>query len=165
MFDAIETSTVSEQRSDKEPPLALAVRSAPVAEIAVPVMSLHGDSFGMDRDMQKALNAAQHPVIKYVLQNLQHATVQQDPKSRQAEIDLSVSGKLQVAGVERPIVMDVIVKRDSRRHFLAHAQTPMLMSDFGVTPPGGLFGLIKASDKFLVIFDLDLVVESAPPAP
>ena len=94
--------------------------------------------------------------IEFVFQNLQQATVQQDPPNHEAELKLSVAGTLHMAGVERPITMDVIVRRDSRRHFLAHAQTTMLMSDFGVTPPVALFGLIKRGDQVLVIFDLDL---------
>ena len=102
--------------------------------------------------MQNALKAGRFPTIEYVFQKVAQAAMQWNPQRRQADLKLSVVGKLNMAGMERPITMDVIVKRDSRRHFLAHAQTALLMTDFGVTPPGTLFsGAIKASDRVLVV--------------
>lgn len=58
--------------------------------------------------------------------------------------------------------MDVIVTRASPGHFVAYAQTDLLMTDFGVTPPVALFGLIKGGDKVRVIFDLGLVLADHP---
>lgn len=71
---------------------------------------------------------------------------------------LHILGTLQLAGAARPIAMDVIVKRQSPTHFAAYAQTNVLMTDFGVTPPVALFGLIKAADEVHVTFDLDLAM-------
>jgi polyisoprenoid-binding protein YceI len=137
--------------------LKISFRSPVIAEISVPILSLHGDSAGMDRDMQNALKAAQHPAIEYTFQQVQQASLQWDSPDHPPGLNLSVVGKLSVAGVWRTITMDVIVKRDSRGHFIARAQTTILMTDFGVTPPVALLGLIKAADKVDVIFDLDLV--------
>ena len=161
LFDRIEAAPANDPKGvSAPPPLTLPIRGTPIAAISVLVKSLRGDSSGMDHDMQKALKAAQHPVIEYVLQNLQQATVQVDPQGHRAAFKLSIVGRLNMAGVERPISMDVIVTRDARRHFLAHAQTKLLMSDFGVTPPVALFGLIKAEQRVFVTFDLDLVSDA-----
>jgi len=158
LFDRIQTAAPNDQSRTPPPLLSLPVRSPPIGEISLPVMSFRGGSSGMDRDMQNALKAGQHPAIEYVFQQLQQATVQWNPRDGQASLKLRIVGNLTMAGVARPIAMELIVTRDSRRHFLAHAQTRLWMSDFGVTPPVALFGLIKAGNQVLVIFDLDFVL-------
>jgi hypothetical protein len=163
LFDRIQSFPPQDTNVITPDFLVLAVHAPPIGEISVPVMSLHGDSSGMDHDLQKALGAAQHPSIEYVFQKLEHATLQPDAQNQQGCLKLQILGKLTMAGVGRLIMMNVIVSRDSRRHFLAHAQTQLSMSDFGVTPPAALFGLVKANDQVLVIFDLDLVpVDHSP---
>ncbi len=159
LFDRIQSA-----QSRVQPDLpVLTFRSPPIGAISVPAMSLHGDSGGMDRDMQNALNVSQHPSIEYVFQRLQQTTLQWDPQDHLAELKLRIVGKLTMAGVGRLMTMDMIVKRDSRGHFLAHAQTALLMTDFGMTPPGALFGLIKADDRVFVVFDLDFVLADHSP--
>jgi len=112
----------------------------------------------MDSDMRKALHADKYPTIEYVFHNIEQAAVQVNTHSHDARFKLRVDGKLNMAGVGRQIAMDVFVMRNSERHFLVHAETTLLMSDFGVTPPVALFGLIKAGNQVRVIFDLDLVM-------
>jgi len=158
LFDRIQTASPMDHGDIETLQLSLPIRSAPVGDIIVPVTSLHGDSTAMDHDMHAALKASLHPVIKYVFQRVEHATVQRGPQDHQASLKLNVLGKLDMAGAARPIVMDVVVKRDSPGHFTAYAQTTMLMTDFGVTPPVALFGLIKADDHVHVVFDLDLIL-------
>jgi hypothetical protein len=162
LFDRIQSAVPGDENRIQPNLLTLSVLSPAIAEISVPVMSLRGDSAGMDRDMQSALKAPQHPAIEYVFQQVQQASLQWDPQSHQTALKLSAIGKLNMAGADKPITMDVILKRDSREHFIVHAQTSLLMTDFGVTPPGALFGLIKAEDKVNVIFDLDLVLADHP---
>jgi hypothetical protein len=156
LFDSIEAQTPN--AGENPIPLNLAVRRLPVADISVPVMSLHGDSIGMDHDMQNALKAAEYPAIEYVFQNLKQVTIQHDPASGRPELKLSTVGSLHMAGAERTIPMNVIVRRDATGHFLVRAQATMMMTDFGVTPPVALFGLIKGGDEVRVFFYLDLVL-------
>lgn len=154
--DAIEDLFDRIHNVDPTPALDLPLRAAPIAKISVPVDSLHGDSAGMDHDMRQALKAGEHPFIQFDYQRVERATVISDPANHQSELKLRVSGNLTLAGVTRPIAMDAIVRRDSRRHFRAEAQATLMMSDFGVTPPVALFGLIKAGDKVHVVFELAL---------
>jgi hypothetical protein len=163
LFDRIQSLVPDDKAPIPANLLMLSVGSPPIGDISVPVMSLHGDSSGMDHDLQNALGVSQYPSIEYVFEKLEHSTLQWDPQDRQWCLKLQMLGKLKMAGVGRLIIMDVIVRRDSHRHFLAHAQTALLMSDFGVTRPGALFGLIKASDKVVVVFDLDLVLVDHSP--
>jgi YceI-like domain len=156
LFDRIQSAVPSDESHLPDNLLNLSVRSPPIGDISVPIMSLHGDSGAMDSDMQNALNVTQHPSIDFVFEKLQQSALQWNPLGNRADLKLRIVGKLNMAGASRPIAMDVIVKRDSRGRFLAHAQTKLLMTDFGVTPPGALFGLIKAGDQVVVVFDLDL---------
>jgi hypothetical protein len=161
-FDRIQSAVPADENHIQPNLLTLSVHSPAIAEISVPILSLHGDSAAMDRDMQNALKAAQHPAIEYIFQQVQQASLQWDPQNHQTILKLSVMGKLNMAGTDKPITMDVFIQRDSHGHFIVHAQTSLLMTDFGVTPPGALFGLIKADDKVSVIFDLDLVLKKSP---
>jgi len=162
-FDRIQ-SDIPYDESRVQPHLpTLSFRSPSIGDISVPVMSLHGDSGGMDRDMQNALNVTRDPSIEFVFQQAQQIALQRDSHDHQIDLKLRILGKLNMAGVGQLVVMDVLVKRDSRRHFLAHAQTGLFMTDFGMTPPGALFGLIKADDQVFVIFDLDLVLAAHSP--
>ena len=141
------------------------MRGQPIAEISVPVKSLRGESSGMDHDMHSALKAEAHPAITYTFQKLLNATVQRDGPGHQASLKLRIMGTLDMAGVSKPISMDVIVKRNSPRHFVAYARTQMLMSEFAIKPPVALLGLIRADDKVNVVFDLDLVMRNKQPQP
>jgi hypothetical protein len=169
LFDGIQASSSNGQNDPQPPPLALSVRGRPVAIISVPIVSLHSDKPGMDRDMRNALKASQYPAIEYEFQQLQQAGLQWNARNGQPGLKLHAVGKLNMAGVGRQIEMDVTVNRDSRRHFLAHAQTTLLMSDFDVDPPVALFGLIRAGEHVQVTFDLDLILandlsgEKSPP--
>ena len=88
--------------------------------------------------------------------------MRRDTSGHQAGLKLSVAGKLKMAGAERPITMQVSLYRDSHQRYHAQAQTSLLMSDFGVTPPVALLGLIKAGNKVNVSFDLDLILLPHP---
>ncbi len=157
LFDRIQAPASNAQSGGRLLPLTFPVHGPPIGDISLPAMSLRGGSSGMDRDMHNALKAAQHPVIEFVYQQLRQATVQWGGPDRLGRLNLRIVGTLAMAGVVRPVAMDLIVSRDAQRHIHVQAQTLLLMSDFGVTPPVALFGLIKADNQVRVIFDLDLV--------
>lgn len=129
-----------------------------IAELSVSVMSLRGNSQGMDRDMHSALKASQFPSIQYRLENVKDAQVRQDPSTGKPEILLHVVGVLTVAGVQRTLATELTIQRDTNQHYLVNARTPMRMTDFKVTPPTALFGLVLAQDSLVVIFNLDFTL-------
>jgi len=133
-----------------------------IAELSVPVMSLQGDSQGMDHDMQSALKAGQYPSIQYRLEKVQDAQVRQDPTNGKPELVLYVLGALTVAGVQQTLVTDLTIQRDAGGHYLVAAQNPIAMTNFGVTAPTALFGLIRARDVLSVIFSLDFSQADVP---
>ena len=133
------------------------------AELSVPVASLQGSSRGMNSDMHSALKSQQYPLIQYHLEKVQDAQTRQDPTTGKPQILLQLTGVLTVAGVERTLVTALSIRRDAGQNYLVHAQTPIQMTDFGVTPPTALFGLIRAQNSMSVIFDLDFVLTNNSP--
>jgi hypothetical protein len=164
--DATLRTILDKLRSTVPPgdPLQLPPGRPAFAEISMPVMSLKGSSPGMDRDMHAALQAQQHPSIQYRLEKVQDAQLRPDPRTGAPEILLHVVGTLTVAGVQKTVAMEMTIHRSADNHYLVHAQTPIRMTDFGVTPPTALFGLIRAHDALSVIFNLDFVRADAPAA-
>jgi len=157
LFDKLQAGQISADQLQLSPGLRA------IAELSVPVMSLHGDSQGMDRDMYSALKAPQYPSIQYRLEKAQDAQVRQDPTTGKPAFLLRVTGALTVAGVQRTLATELTIERDASQHYLVHAQIPIRMTDFGVTPPTALLGLIRARDSLSVIFDLDFVLTNNSP--
>lgn len=105
----------------------------------------------MNRDMYAAMKESQHPLITF---ELERAEVLDKPSNISLWMDVRVSGKLTIAGVQREIELIVKAKalRDGRYRILG--RLPLSMHDFGIEPPSAFFGIIKADDKLVVHFDL-----------
>jgi hypothetical protein len=142
------------------PPLPMAIEPPSVMKVRVSVASFRGESAGMDRDMQAALNEKEYPDIAFVLKSVQGVRENGAGPGGQSTFDVQVLGELSVAGVARETTTDAIIYRDSRGQIVVHAEQRLRMSDFGVKPPIALFGLISAGDEMSVVFDLDFVSEA-----
>lgn len=122
--------------------------------LSIPVLSLRGDSSGMNHDIWHALKARRHPVITYQFQRLIVAKVVPKTASAPQHIKLRVVGTLRLAGITRTLQTTMDLWQDAKGQFHLHARTPVLMSHFGVTPPTAFFGLIRGDNLVQVIFDL-----------
>ena len=115
-------------------------------EIAIPVATLASDKEGLDKDMHKALKAAQHPEITFRLVRL-------EPKDKA----LRAIGMLKVAGVERELAFDLrTVRRDASLGI--KGAVDILMTDYGIAPPKAMLGMLKTDPKVTITFDLTLTV-------
>jgi hypothetical protein len=135
------------------------------AELSVPVMSLQGDSQGMDRDLHSALKATQFPFIQYRFDKVQDAQMRPDPVTGNPIIWLRVVGALTVAGVQRTLASDLTIERAGNGHYHVQARIPVQMTDFSVAPPTAFVGIIRARDSLCVIFDLDFISSDPPGNP
>ena len=63
-----------------------------------------------------------------------------------------------IAGVEKEVTIDLQVERTGTRLAVTGA-TDLLMTDFGVTPPKAMLGMLKTDPK--VRIHLDLVIASS----
>lgn len=127
-----------------------------IVRVAVPVKSLKGDSPGMERDMRASLKANEFPTISFVLNQVSSIEPAGGADAHgQPGLKVRGVGDLTVAGATRRTSIVATVTRSAAGTFAAHAQVTLLMSDFGITPPTALFGLIKAGNTITVAFDLN----------
>jgi polyisoprenoid-binding protein YceI len=118
--------------------------------VRVPVESLKCGHDKMDQNMYKALKADGTTPIKYILGSFDVL-----PGPNKDSITVHTVGTLTVAGLERPLQMDVIVTSMPSGAVRAQATVAILMTDFGIDPPRALLGTIRTGNRVLVKFDLN----------
>ena len=62
-------------------------------------------------------------------------------------------GVLQIAGVEREVALDLTTAAQGRRRLTVHGELQLLMTDFGITPPKAMLGMLKTDPKVTITFD------------
>ncbi|MDZ4707193.1 MAG: YceI family protein [Saprospiraceae bacterium] len=116
----------------------------------------------MDRDLQKALKADQFPTVRIQLENITlakgHLTGIETGNWTLANALVNIS----LAGVTRQHLIPVKAKKGVHHQFHFTGHQTMNMTDFNVTPPDALFGMIKANDPITFYFDLVLELEQHP---
>ena len=117
-------------------------------EIVIPVTSLSSPKDGIDKNMHKALKATEHPEITFRLRRL-------EPSGAAYQ----AIGGLTIAGVEREITLNLQVLRNGPA-LAVTGSTDLLMTDFGVTPPKAMLGMLKTNPKVTIRFELLLTSSS-----
>lgn len=127
----------------------------PRFHLRVPVAAIRCGNRLMEREMLRALRGREHPQIEYRFRGLA-GSIRHEPGS--GLYVARVDGDLTVAGVTRPVTLEVQGWRLSPTSFYLRTATPLRMLDFGVKPPTALFGLIRTRNDVRVYFDLRLAV-------
>ena len=111
-------------------------------DITIPAESLKSPKDGLDQNMYKALKTTEHANITFSLKSLTGT-----PGA------LTATGTLTVAGVAREVTLPLkTVKKDDR---LAVSGTiDVLMTDYGITPPKAMLGMVKADPKITITFEV-----------
>lgn len=115
-------------------------------EVVVPVGALRSGEDGLDDNAQKALKETAHPNIVFRMDSY---TAQPGDKG----CHLKLQGRLTIAGVERPEVVDAEVTRTAAGLQVA-GEAKLLMSDFKVEPPVLMLGVLKTDDHVVVKFEV-----------
>jgi polyisoprenoid-binding protein YceI len=111
-------------------------------EVVIPTASLTSPKDGIDKNMHKALKAAEHPEIRFRLRSLDAAAG-------------TAVGQLTIAGVEKDVTLRVQVKQQEAS-LAVTGTTTLLMTDYGVTPPKAMLGMLKTNPKVTITFELVL---------
>jgi hypothetical protein len=125
---------------------ALSIREGRFTVTARRMISKHGVI--MDRLMHGALRANAHPDIVYELASAGSVA------NGAGTASLATKGRVTIAGVTKDIEQDVQVERmaDGRLRFTG--SSPVLMSDFNMTPPTAMFGALRTGNRVVVNFEL-----------
>lgn len=113
-------------------------------EVVVPVAALESDRDNFTSDMHAALKADVYPDIVFTLSRIEKKTG-----------GAKAYGTLKVAGVEREVVLNLITSLRSG-NLLVMGQVDLLMTDFGITPPTAMMGVLKTDPKVTIRFETTL---------
>ncbi|MEP6904910.1 MAG: YceI family protein [Gemmatimonadales bacterium] len=118
-------------------------------DVIVPVRMLKCGDRHMEANMYTALKAPELPATSYIVADFELA-----PTLTDDGLTIEATGKMSIAGVERPVSMTVKTERlpDGTRR--ARGTVPIRMSDFGIVPPRPWFGILKTGDKVNVQFEI-----------
>jgi polyisoprenoid-binding protein YceI len=105
----------------------------------------------MNRDFRRALLAEAHPEIRFTLDRAEVLAAEAHPG---AWVPVRAAGRLRLAGTERAVVIEAEGRRLGQGRVRLRGRHPMRMTDFGVDPPSGMLGLVRAQDRIVVRFDL-----------
>jgi polyisoprenoid-binding protein YceI len=126
------------------------------AKIDIPVKSLHGSSDGITENMESALKSDKFPVITFVLTHCGAAT---DSLQKPGAREIEARGNLTIAGQTRTVQILASVADLKGGVFRLQGSYDLLMTDYGVDPPTFMFGVMKASPKVTIHFDLKLFAQ------
>jgi polyisoprenoid-binding protein YceI len=130
-----------------------------LVQLRIPVNSLDCGSRIMERDLHRALGSDQSPNILFTFEEVRGAVSHIGNTDSYHAI---VVGQIALAGVSRTLDVPLDLTRIGPDRFRLRASIPVKMTDFGITPPTGLFGAIRARDQLVVTFDLTLQALSRP---
>ena len=116
-------------------------------EVAIPAVGLASSKEDLDKNMHKALKVQEHPDIRFRLRTLE--------KTGDAYRAL---GWLTIAGVEKEVALNLQVERKGAA-LAVTGSTDLLMTDYGITPPKAMLGMLKTNPKVTIRIELLL---SAP---
>lgn len=124
---------------------------AVAAAALLPVAGFDCGNRRMNHDLQDALQSEAHPRIRYELDRIRPIEAgDADPAWHQ----FRASGQVTVAGVTRRVEQVLQARRLADGRLQATGSVELRMTDFGIDPPSALFGLIRAEDTIVVVFDL-----------
>lgn len=124
--------------------------------VDIPVRSLLSGEKGLDKNLWKTLDSERYPRIRYRL-----SAYSLEPSDRASDtLRVRVEGTLEVAGVERPVPLDVVTVRGPEGVVLEGTST-LRMSDFGIKPPRFMLGALRVGDNLAIRYHL-LVLPRIP---
>ena len=121
------------------------------AEIAAPVKLFSCNLASMNLDFWTALKSDQYPLIEYWVDDIQ---VDSTALGTDQRYSVFAVGRLAIAGVKKTVRISLSGEQIGRDIYRLRGSQEMKMTDFQITPPSMLFGLIKAHDNIVVRFNL-----------
>jgi polyisoprenoid-binding protein YceI len=116
-------------------------------EIAVAAATLTSPKDGLDKNMHKALKVDKNPDITFRLLRFE---------AGQAGA-LKGIGMLNIAGVEREVVLNLKTQRKDTT-LTVTGKVDLLMTDYGITPPKAMLGMLKTDPKVTITFETVLSI-------
>ncbi|HBX64635.1 MAG: hypothetical protein CL670_17270 [Balneola sp.] len=107
----------------------------------------------INRDFRSTLKYEEHPFIQITLNEL----VLKDSLDL---IPQTAKVTITIAGVERKYNVPLNAFSSMEDRVIVGGNKILYMTDFGLTPPSPLFGLVQVSDELNIVFDLAIRLDS-----
>ena len=120
------------------------------ATILVPVRAFDCGRDAMNRDFYRALQAEAHPTIRIKIAS----AALLDRSEGSVWRPVRAEGTLRLAGTERTITIEAEGQRVSSNEVRVRGAYALDMTDYGIDPPSGLLGLVRAHDRVVASFDV-----------
>jgi hypothetical protein len=111
-------------------------------DVSIPTTSLTSPKEGIDKNMHKALKAQEHRDIRFRFRALEPAGDA-----------YRAAGWLTIAGIEKEVTLNVKVERRGAA-LAVTGGTDLLMTDYGITPPKAMLGMLKTDPKVQIRIEL-----------
>ena len=111
-------------------------------DVVISAASLSSPKDGLDKNMHKALNVADHPEIRFALRGVEPAAG-----------GYRGVGLLTIAGVEKEVALNLQIQRTGST-LAVTGTTDLLMTDFGIKPPKAMLGMLKTHPKVQIRIEL-----------
>jgi polyisoprenoid-binding protein YceI len=118
-------------------------------QVRVPTRALTCGRSQMDHIMYKALHVDDAPECRQIVGRFEVV-----PAAAGVRPTLVMQGTLRIAGRERVVRMPVDLEEQSDGSIRAKGALPILMTDYGISPPTALFGVLRTENRIVVKFDL-----------
>lgn len=125
-------------------------------ELDLPVARIECGNDTMDGKLRDALKASRFPRIAFKV-----SSVASLPAAEGGTQKLKLSGRVEVAGVQKNVTAVVTVTPGPGNVVRAVASVPLKMTDFGVEPPSAMLGLLTTKDRIIVRVELEVVARGA----
>jgi polyisoprenoid-binding protein YceI len=120
-------------------------------EVAIPAATLLSPKGDLDKNMHKALKVQQFADITFRLTRLEKRADGQG---------FTGIGTLTVAGVAKEVALDLTLQKQNGA-LAVKGELALLMTDYGITPPKAMLGMLKTDPKVTITIETVLTVPVA----
>jgi len=113
-------------------------------DITIPVATLKSGKDGLDKNMYKAMRTDKFAEITFKAASLTKTAA-----------GVRAIGALTIAGVTKDVTLDLAAQR-AGSNLSVVGEIPLLMTDFGITPPKAMMGMMKTDPKVVIRIELIL---------
>ncbi len=122
-------------------------------DILMQVRSIKSDKGSvMNNNTYKALKADEFPEIVFTI-----LTPVKSIRSAIQQKPVSIKGNLTIAGVKKPLIVEVKVFMKDQNKLTFEGSCKLKMTDFNVEPPGAFFGTLKTGNDIVLSFKTSFI--------
>ncbi len=108
----------------------------------------------MNKDFYNALKSKTHPTMWIELE-----TIDEVRQVNMSWTTFMTQTRITIAGTRRSVPIHARVRRVSSNQLQIQAEKALKMTDFGITPPTALMGMIKTNDEITIRLNLKVTIQ------